>query len=471
MKILDKESQIKPEKISDLPKTPGVYIFYDKGKILYIGKASNLRERIKNHFNQPSYKDNLFIKEVEKVGTLPLSSEIEALIEEARLIKKYQPKFNVMFRDDKNYFFVGMTKEDWPGVFTTHQLNNKQLITNNKRKLKDKKKQKNKKLSVVSCKLLVDYIGPFTDGTALKEALKTLRRAIPYRSCKRLPKKPCLYYGLNLCPGPCLMERNFQRIPELKNQYLKLKREYQKQVQYLKEILEQGKEKVIRNLQKEMKEAAKKEEFEKAEKLKKSIESLKKVFLHRLILTDQKRAKKRNFGKLLKQALSLSKIPKRIEGYDISNIQEKEMVGSMVVFSPLYEGGKLWKYQPDKKWYRKFKIKSLKKQSDTGCLKEILKRRLFHPEWPFPDLIFIDGGKGQLNVAKKVWQEFGNKKTYFLSLAKRKNILYNNSPQTFLSLNKLTEEVKMLILNLRDEAHRFALSYHHCLRRKKYSLV
>jgi len=436
--------KISSRKISSLPSAPGVYFFWNEDQLLYIGKASNLKERIKDHFRQPNYKGSLFINGVKKIGYLILSSEIEALIEEAKLIKKYQPKFNILFRDDKNYFYVGITKENWPRVFITHQLNNKRQIK--------------------SHNLSANYIGPFTDGSALKEALKILRRTFPYRSCKKLPKRPCLYYRLNLCPAPCLIEKNFQRIPELKNQYLKLKKDYQKQIQYLKEVLEKGKKNVIKSLQKEMKKEAEKEEFERAVKLKKAIESLEKTFLHCLILTGQ--APKRNLGKLLKKTLKFSRIPKRIEGYDISNIQEKEMVGSMVVFLQ----NKNLQYQPDKKWYRRFKIKTLKKQNDIGCLKEILKRRFSHQEWPLPDLIFIDGGRGQFNAAKEVCQKVADKKIHCLSLAKRKNIVYNNSSQSC-PLDKLPQEVKMLILSLRDEAHRFAQVYHRLLRRKKYSFL
>ncbi len=171
-----KEIKITKDQIENLPKEVGVYFFYDKKrKLLYIGKANNLKERVKNHFNQPSYRDNLFIKEVEKIGYTLLSSEIEALILESQLIKKLQPKFNVFFRDDKQYFYVGITKESWPRIFLTHQT-----------KIKDQK---------LKCKDV--FIGPFTDGVSLKQTLKILRKIFPYRSCKSFPKRPCLWYHLN----------------------------------------------------------------------------------------------------------------------------------------------------------------------------------------------------------------------------------------------------------------------------------
>ena len=143
-----KMKTLKSSQISSLPRQPGVYLFYGKEKSpLYIGKSSDLRERVKNHFNQPNYKDNLFISQVEKIGYIPLESEIEALILESQLIKKYQPKFNVLFRDDKNYFYVGFTKENWPRVFITHQPN----------------------LKIKNLKLNIEYIGPFVGGNALKK--------------------------------------------------------------------------------------------------------------------------------------------------------------------------------------------------------------------------------------------------------------------------------------------------------------
>jgi len=170
-------------KISQLPKSPGVYAFKNK-EILYIGKAANIRERVKNHFQQPAYRDNLFINQVSKIGYIKTKSEIEALIFEANLIKKYQPKYNVVWRDDKNYFFVGMTNEDFPRIFLTHQPN---PISN---------------LQFT----IYNFAGPFVDGKALKQTLKILRKVFPYRSCKTLPNRPCLWYHLGRCPAPCLIK-------------------------------------------------------------------------------------------------------------------------------------------------------------------------------------------------------------------------------------------------------------------------
>lgn len=455
-----KLKKLKPSQLSSLPRQAGVYIFYGaKKSSLYIGKASNLKERIKNHFQQPTYKDNLFVNKVKKIGYIPLESDIEALIFESQLIKKYQPKFNILFRDDKKYFYVGITQEGWPRIFLTHQP---YLETY---KLKN---------------LQTDFIGPFTDGGALKQTLKILRKTFPYRTCKVLPKRPCLWYNLGRCPAPCLIEREKKIRKTLKKETDFRKRDYKEDIKKLSLILKGKRRRLILKLEKEMENMAGLEEFERAAKIKNQIESLERIFSHKKILTETSltplKEKKINVGVLLKKSLGLSKIPKKIEGYDISNIKAREMAGSMVTFRlskiprDIEEG--LWRFQytPDKSRYRRFKIKTVKKQNDIACLKEIIKRRLSHQEWKLPDLIFVDGGKSQLNAAKEIIGQFSKKEIPIISLAKRKNLLYNVISKKPLPLDKFPQEVKMTILHLRDESHRFAISYHKTLREKVFFL-
>jgi len=456
--------KLKYLRISDssyLPKKPGVYIFYTtyiaKDPPLYIGKATNLRERVKNHFRQPTYKDKFFIGKVKKIGYIPLMSGIESLILESKLIKKYQPRFNIIFRDDKKYFYVGITKEDWPRIFITHQPRKNSFVGPSKNR---------------EGRLQVEYIGPFTDGMALRQSLKILRKIFPYRSCKLLQKRPCLWYQLDRCPGSCLIEKEVKIRKILKKETDLRKKDYKKDVKKLKLILKGGREKLIINLRKEMKRMARLERFEEAARTRDKIESLERIFSHKEILTEIPRTKERKtpIGILLKRSLQLQRIPKRIEGYDISNIKAREMVGSMVVFRPLQVDKSNtnfheYKYVPDKKQYRRFKIKTVKNQNDLACLREVINRRLFRKEWKLPDLIYIDGGKAQFNVAKKVVEDFG-KKIPVISLAKKKNLLYNINLSIPILLDKLPEEVKMTILRLRDESHRFAISYHKKLREK-----
>jgi excinuclease ABC subunit C len=214
------------------------------------------------------------------------------------------------------------------------------------------------------------------------------------------------------------------------------------------------------------------------------IEALEQVFSHKIILEKPEIYQKiENEGGILKNALSLARMPKRIEGYDVSNIKSKEMVGAMAVFSltpaNLTTNTHEYKYLPNKKEYRLFKIKTIKKQNDIACLKEIISRRLGHKEWQMPDLIYVDGGKAQFNAANEVIQQTINNKQLatcnlqlttvpVISLAKKTNILYTNTLNKPLSLDKLDKVAKMTILRIKDESHRFAISYHKRLRKKHF---
>ena len=414
---------LEKKKINKFPNAPGVYGFKKGREFLYIGKASNLRERIKNHFQKPGFKESLWLNTAEKIGYIKTPSEIEALILEANLIKKYQPKYNVMWRDDKNYFFVGITKEDFPRVFWTHQT-----------------KVKSQKSKVKS-----DFIGPFVDGRALKITLRFLRKVFPYYTKQKHPKNFCPYCHLGLCPGP---NPHFQ--------------EYQKNIKNLVAVLKGRKSSVLRKLQKEMKKEAQKENFEKAAKLRDQIRALEKIIAHLKVLEDEKN--KKNWQEIQKKLQKIFKTKKeiaRIEAYDISNIQGQEATGSMITF---VQG------KPEKNLYRHFKIKISKKPNDIAMLKEVIQRRFHHPEWGLPDLILIDGGKAQLNAIFEIKkQKLGSKKEIkIMSLAKKHNKLYIEGKKNPLLLKTLPREIFNLILQLRDEAHRFAYSYHEKLRSKKF---
>jgi len=310
---MEKFKFLPKSKINQLPKRPGVYLFKKDARLLYVGKAVNLKARVKNH--------QKLLGLAEQLAYVETKSEIDALILEARLIKKLQPKYNVQWRDDKNYFYIGISQETFPRIFITHQCSE-----NSSR-----------------------YIGPFVNGRTLKQALTELRKYSPFRTCKTLPRKPCLWYHLARCPAPCLLKS------------------------------------------------------------------------------------------------------RRIEAYDVSNIQGKEATGSMVTF---ING------RPDKNLYRRFKIKTVGQPNDTAMLKEVLQRRLKHKEWGLPDLILIDGGKAQLNTA------LSTTKIPVAALAKRKNELYLKGLKKPVLLNNMPREIFNAILQLRDEAHRFAHKYHSRLRTK-----
>jgi len=439
-------SNLKLNKIEKLPKTAGVYCFKDGKKILYIGKATSIRERVKNHFHPVKYREAVILPKaklfnrVKQIGYSKTNSEIEALILEANLIKKYQPKYNVVWRDDKNYFYLGVTKEDFPRVFWTHQT----------------------KLKTDNLKLKTDYVGPFVDGKSLKATLKSLRKVFPYRSCYKIPNRPCLWYQLNRCPAPCLLKSSTDedRIFIMLNK--KMKKECQENAKNLMKILKEGKNPVLKDLKREMKFASKKQGFEEAAKIRDQIVALEKILAHSKIFSPENQyransvmANYYDIEKWFKKILIIKKRVSRIEAYDVSNIQGQEATGSMVTF---ING------QPDKNFYRRFKIKISGKPDDIAMIKEILSRRFKHSEWPYPDLILIDGGKAQLKAALSVYPTPGVGKV--MALAKKINELFIEGEKEPILLKNLPRGIFNLILQLRDEAHRFAISYHRKLREK-----
>ena len=396
-------------KINSLPETSGVYCFKKEKKIIYIGKAVNLKNRAKQHQDLMPLAD--------KIGCIKTGSEIEALILEARLIKKYQPKYNTAWRDDKNYFYISAIHEDFPRIFITHQPQNIGGRTSN--------------------------IGPFVDGRALKETLKILRRVFPYRTCNRLPKHACLWYQLKRCPAPCLFQSKLAR--QIDRDGTRIKKEYKKNIGNLMTTLAQGKNSILRRLKKEMTNFSRQQKFEEALKIKNQILSLEKVFAHAPIISESKMLEVRppTFH--------------RAEAYDIANIQGSEATGAMVVF---IDG------KPDKSQYRQFKIRGGQQPNDIAMLKEVLERRLNHREWSYPDLMLIDGGRAQFNIAKKTCSKLGLERIKVMAIAKKNNELYMEGKKKPVLLKTMPRETFNTILQLRDEAHRFAQRYHHHLRKK-----
>jgi len=400
------------DRINELPKTSGVYCFYELNpnpstlNPIYIGKAINIQNRVKNHFNQPSYRDDLFMSKVDKIGFFETNSEIEALILEANLIKRYQPKFNVVWRDDKNYFYVAIArnKNGVPFVYITHQPS----------------------FAKASEGQGHQYVGPFIEGVALKNTLKYLRRVFPYYTVKNHPKNKCTYCHLGLCPGPD---------PDLV--------EYRKNINKLILILRGKRKKVLYSLKKEMSQLSKESKFEQASIIRDRISSLQQVMSHSNVIEN-----------------SSFNLSGRVECYDVSNIQGKLATGSMVVSVD----GKL-----DRNEYRKFKIKMKNEPNDIAMLKEVISRRLNHPEWAYPDVMLIDGGKAQLNVAINSKSQTPNPKQTqnikIISIAKGRQELFIEGKASPIPLKKLPQEIYNLIKQLDDEAHRFAITYHKKLRK------
>lgn len=393
------DSKIK-NKIRKAPLSPGVYMFLNsQGRFLYIGKAKVLRKRLLNYCKNPKDLDPKtagLVDTATGIQWIKTDSEIEALLLEAEMIRRYKPKFNIDLRDDKSFVYVGINwGEDYPKVSML----------------------RNPDFSNKKCR----FFGPYTSVYSLKTAMKFLRRIFPYRTCGKIPHRKCIWYQMRNLPSPCDESIN--------------KKEYRKIISQLMKFLRGGKKDLIKKFEREMKSASKNKNYELAASLRDKIYALQ--HLHDAsVLSD----------------LGSSNIPQRIEGYDISNIMGKSAVGVMVVFS---NGEK------DTDQYRMFKIKTVNKISDTAMLAEVLKRR-FKNDWPMPNLIIIDGGVGQLNIARKVILEQVKVNIPIVAIAKGPD---RKGEKLFFAGRRVLNDVK-LIKQVRDEAHRFAISYHKKLHRK-----
>lgn len=394
---MEKEKLI--SKIKKFPDTPGVYIMRDsRRKPLYIGKASSLRRRVISYFQRPQEtRIEQMLAQVQNIDLEKTDSVIEALFRENELIKKYQPKYNVKLKDDKTFLGIFISREDWPRIMPAR-------IT-----------QKLPK---------GEFYGPFPSASNVREALQIIRKIFPFRvSCAPMSGKACFEYHLGMCPGVCAGKV--------------LQKDYQKTIRQIKLFLKGKKKSVIREIEKEMKDAAKNMDFEKAAKLRDQIFALKHIQDVALITEEQMQHPE--------------DVPNRIEAYDVSNIHGAFAVGSMVVFT---EG------LIDKSQYRKFKIKTVQGADDVASLKEILARRLAHNEWLKPDLILIDGGIGQVNGIKNVLISY-KLDIPVVGIAKGPD----RDKNEIIGANSLSID-KKLLLRIRDEAHRFAIQYYRLRHRK-----
>ncbi len=423
-----------------IPTRPGCYFFLNReGKIIYIGKAANLKSRILSYWqkstNHTPAKYSM-LKKVDQIDWTETDSEIEALLLESNLIKKHQPQYNVVMRDDKRFAYIKIsTEEQFPRIFLTRAL-----------------EQSGR------------YFGPFTSVEAVKQTLKTIRQIWPYRSCRTMPKRACLYYKIGKCPGPCegkIEEKEYKKIIRQITLFLEGKR---------KKVEEEIK-KEIRKLEKEASRVpSEQRQFEienQISRLNYQLINLQKVLEHTNILS----LKDKYAGDVVELAkvLGLSQIPERIEGYDISSIFAKLAVGSMVVFE---EG------EPNKGEYRKFKIKTEEEKGDVGMLRKILERRFRNsskeekPKWRLPNLIILDGGKAQLNTGLRVLEE-NNLDIPIISISKGNQLRSSRAPDKIFFPGQreplelpLASPALHIIKRVRDEAHRFAINYHRQLKRK-----
>ena len=425
--------------IGNFPQAPGVYFFRGtKKEILYIGKATNLRSRVQSYFRGTDTRGERIESMVSQAADVEFrqtDSVLEALILESNLIKKHQPKYNIMEKDDKSFAYFVVTKEEFPRIIILRKT--------------DLDRAAGKRVGAFDAKLpsrIKDIVvgkvyGPYLSKYQMEIALKIIRRIFPFHSNKAKTEKGCLDFQLGRCPGPYAGAIS--------------KEDYKKNIRNIKMILEGKKKRLVTTLEKEMKEAAKKSEFEKAAETRNKIFALNHIRDIALMSKD--------FDAEQSTVIGHPSLVPQVEAYDISNISGKQAVGSMVVFS-----GK----NPDKSQYRKFKIKSVEGPDDVAMMREVLARRIGN-DWPKPDLVLLDGGRGHLNMAKELFEALGFD-VLLVAVAKgptRKkldlrvsdaNQRINANPR----IAKMLEDENFL-KHIMDEAHRFAITYHRKRRGKE----
>lgn len=443
--------------IKTLPRVPGVYLFKNsKSNVVYVGKAKDLKNRVNSYFHGGYPKETktyALVSQIKDIEYIEVSSELEALILEAELIKKYKPKYNIIYKDDKSYIYIVLRRDSI--LIDGVKKNIPTVITARKSDLRKGDK----------------YFGPYPDGTTAKYIVRTVRKIFTFRDCTRSKflkynkiNKPCLYGHINLCSAPCVY-----------NSDINLK-SYLKDINRIKEILSGNSNKVYLEIERKMKHFSKNEEYEKAAQLR----DLHQKYLY---ITQKSRSpedylenpqlisdKVLDSLKILENSIpNLNTVPNRIECYDISNISGKEAVGSLVVATK----GRL-----DKSQYRKFKIKYKSTPDDYLMIQEVLFRRFkrnkksdadntSNKAWKTPDLIVVDGGRGQVTSVLRSMHMNGVHYPVVGLEKKNETIVYfyKNRFQS-INLSKDNPGLQLLIL-LRDEAHRFAQKYHHQLRLSK----
>jgi excinuclease ABC subunit C len=412
------------KKLAELPKQPGVYFYKDaKGKIIYIGKAANLKNRVSSYFQQSRHRDfktQLLVGEIVDLDLLTVESEVEALFLESEFIKRYKPKYNIDLKDDKHWIYIRIPmKDEFP------------VVTYARRPLDDG----------------AEYFGPYTSTDAVRKAMKHLRKVFPYVTHQNFPARGCLQYHLGLCPGP--------------EEGAITSTDYKRNLRRLMMYLHGQKTKLIDELEKEMQRAAKKQQFELAALRRNQLNNL-RAQGKQMIFSDREAFDLSRDQALvgLADRLELKGIPRRIECYDISHLQGTDNVASMVVFS---DG------VANREEYRRFKM-HLRGNDDFAHMREVISRRFSGrnlEQWPKPDLIIIDGGKGQLTAALGVMAE-KNIDIPTIGLAKKEEEIIRYGQNGFESiLLPHSSHVLQLLQRIRDEAHRFAVTYHGILRAKR----
>jgi excinuclease ABC subunit C len=405
------------EKIKELPNLPGVYLMKDsQGRVLYVGKAINLKKRVLSYFRRGARLDErirLMALQVEDISYIPAQTQAEALIYENSLIKQFSPKYNVALKDDKSYPLLKLTtNEKFPRLLITREKKNDGAT----------------------------YFGPYSSAKLLRSAVTIMKRIFPLRTCRKMGKSVCLNYHIKQCLGPCEGRAD--------------EASYGSMIAELKLFLQGRKKELLDLLGEKMVQASKNEDYEEAARVRDRLEALSSMRQDRV-----------SYGPMneldeLKRVLGIKGGIDHIEAFDISNIMGEEAVGSMITF---YKG------RPDKNGYRKFRIRSVKGIDDYGMMREVISRRYkraVEERRTLPDLILIDGGKGHLGVATEELEKLGLSKIPAIGIAKEFEHIYTKDRTEPIVLPKGSKALHLLE-RIRDEAHRFAIRYHKSLRSKK----
>jgi excinuclease ABC subunit C len=428
------------ESLASLPERPGVYLFKDAaGVVLYVGKAKNLRSRVSSYFQEGARLmdsrgpeiDRMVRELVCDVDVLDCESEVDAVLLESRLIKDIQPRFNARQKDDKSFPYLQIrTGEDFPRVQITREPASRG----------------------------VKLYGPFVSPRDLRNALPLMQRVFRFRTCKldiqehdpqRRFFRPCILYSIRQCSGPCgaRIERE----------------EYLQRIRRFRQFLESKGTQLKRELTEQMQQAARQLQFERAAQLRdelQALEGLQKRGLASEHLQPEVFNVDFNEGmERLGSILNCAQTPRTIEGIDIAHLDGGQQCGSLVVF---IDG------KPHKGGYRRFRIKTVQGSDDFAAIREVVYRRYRHAgmnEGLFPDVILIDGGRGQLSAAMGAFEGLEFLPPRLISLAKREEEIFLPGRDRPLKLSRHDPALRILQA-VRDEAHRFAQHYHHILRRR-----
>lgn len=421
--------------LKTIPEVPGIYKFYSSSNLLlYVGKAKNLKKRVGSYFDlrPKELKTDKLITQIKQIEIIPVSSEFEALLLEAKLIHTHKPKYNVIWKDDKHYIYIKVTRENFPKVLFARKID-----------------------------AAGDFFGPFPSTRIVREILGFLRTIFPYCTQKETAKRVCFYNHLGLC-NPCPAE-----IIKIRGEkYEKLTNEYQANIRNIKKILNGKIDNVKKLLVSQMDFFSKGQNYEQAAIYRDRINHLdwlvnryspaESYITNPKLLDNIREKESRQLTSLLQNYFPQITQIHHIECYDVSNISGKLATGSMVTFM---DG------TPNKNLYRRFKIK-LHLPNDFAMLAEIMNRRLKHADWKLPDIFVIDGGTPQLRMMQKVLMEL-KIVLPIIGLAKQYEEIVVPSNNTYLKIRLTQNSAALnLIKRIRDEAHRFAHSYHTLLRLK-----